>query len=286
MSIPKSSIIPGIYDNSYSWKEHFAQYGWTKVNINGWQNSFVEEFKAHLSSVVFMDKNKASGIISGNFGQTELQWKIRELCYPYFVDFYGGETNLLASFDGGCYMKPVAPTEEFKDWFHHDHPKSYGTEYPPQGFVNFLPNDENDGGLLLMDSRDCFVDYRETITNPLGNINRSDDAVKDLKLYKICADPGDLVLWDARCFHCSVPSIKNERMCLYVSMQPRKYANDAELKTRISYYEEGRQTGHLCYGSSLKMRDHWERLTEDEKLLKPRNPIAVLNDLRRQLIGY
>ena len=77
----------------------------------------------------------------------------------------------------------------------------------------------------------------------------------NLPLYKVCCGTGELVLWDSRCFHMNVPPVSiNNRMCTYVCMQLRKYATEEELSRRITYYEQGGQTGHYCYGQRLGLK--------------------------------
>ena len=158
-------LAPVYYDHGVgTWKEHLNKYGWTTVKIDGWNDNYVDIFHKSLDKVHFWEGISSAGLIDGGMGQTELQWRIRELCLKYFIELYECEDgDLLCSFDGGCFMKPTNITK-FKDWLHTDfpvvcYPQLVNEKYNVQGLVNFIQCGPKDGGLVLMDSRNIFMDH-------------------------------------------------------------------------------------------------------------------------------
>ena len=96
-----------------------------------------------------------------------------------------------------------------------------------------------------------------------------------------------MILFDSRTFHCNVkPSGDNYRMCTYVSMQPREYATPKELQTRIKLYENGRMTGHWCYGHYFKGNPEHPYTRGGINNIPKQIEVARLNDLRSRLVGY
>ena len=115
----------------------------------------------------------------------------------------------------------------------------------------------------------------------------NDPLLNTKQMIKICAKDGELILFDSRIFHCNMPPISNNiRMCTYVSMQLRVGAKGEELIKRQKLYEQGRLTGHFCYGPFFK-----ETAKDPNTYGRPNNKpqvieIAPLNPLRSRLIGY
>lgn len=118
-------------------------------------------------------------------------------------------------------------------------------------------------------------------------------AEKHLQKYervKVCMNPGDFVIWYSRTIHTVSPTQSdNHRMCVYVSMLPRKYASPRDLKKRIEYFEGLRTTSHWAciklkvnpkhpraYGGDTSPIDNF---TVCEKL-------PTLTKRMRRLVGY
>lgn len=281
-NIKLEKFVPVEVDESIGWLDHFKLKGWTSVKLEGWNDEFVKEFTELINTgVVGFDlKYPNSGLIKYNFGQTELQWKIRELVYPYYIKLENTD-DLLVSFDGGCYMKPNIENSEsktFKDWIHHDYPNFEFNHILTQGLVNFIENGPEDGGLVLMDTRDIFEQYIKDNSNRFIDINHP--LLSSKILYKICAKAGYLILWDVRCFHMNIPPVANrQRMCIYVLFRPRYTFSSIELDKRIQLYEQGKQD--------------WEEIDpfyyldkNKDKNNKYITDINFINSLRYKLIGY
>jgi hypothetical protein len=309
-------LHPRIHDPNLDWLAHLHIHGWAVAPITGWDVAFTDIFLSWFEScssnfnkhdhTTWEKSNMPTmlhGILKHYFGHTELQWRIRELCAPIFARIWGCQINdLLCSFDGGCFLpaipKSILKNTSFKQWIHCDQPRTVMNFASVQGIVNFEENGPEDGGLVLVEgSHHVFSDYMKK--HPSGGItwepsDMNDPLLATLPLIKICAPPGHIILFDSRIFHCNVHpygSIFREngaprfRMCTYVSMQPRIGANQKELAKRIKLYENGRMTGHWCYGPWFKETDEHPRFKgEDNK--PPIIEIASPNQLRSQLIGY
>lgn len=132
-------ILQPRYSNTeIDWLVHLHTHGWAVVPINGWKREFTDMFFSWFEScsINFNKKDLNSwisenmpimlhGILKHYFGQTEMQWQIRELCAPIFAKIWGCDaTDLLCSYDGGCFL-PSIPKDElknksFKQWVHNE----------------------------------------------------------------------------------------------------------------------------------------------------------------------
>jgi hypothetical protein len=320
------NLISVWMDEDCNWKDHLQLHGWCTVPIDGWKDSFVDQFFDWLELCsndfkrddpdTWIAQNMIPllhGIIKQGMAHTELQWKIRELCYPIFQELLQTD-DLLCSFDGGCFLtakkkKGEALEYNVKDlWIHNDTPRcertsivsqftGFALDVPAemecyQGIVNFVENGEKDGGLVLVSNgRSLFHDYMEDYPSTGFKWERSSTVSKyfDHSQYiKICAHAGDLILWDGRMFHCNVaPEGDKEkyRMCLYVSMQPKIFATKKELEKRRKLYKEGRMTGHWTYGRFFEANPKNPRTYGKVVVSPPPNQITELNELRSSLVG-
>lgn len=313
---PISSLEPQYADPNIDWLTHLHEHGWAVTPIDGWQPRFIDDFFTFLESCSpNFDRNdlrtwKANnmpimshGVLKHYFGQSELQWLIRELCVPIFSRIWNcTPEELLCSFDGGCFLPTIpkrSDNDPFKVWSHVDQDRNDRNFSCVQGVVNFIDNGPEDGGLVLIEgSHKIFGEYMDKhpsygIVWELADIN--DSLLSTKKMIKICAPAGSIILWDSRIMHSNVsPSgsyykednTPRYRMCCYVSMQPRVGATQKELDKRKSLYEKGRQTGHSCYGyyfAETSEHPHTYGGTNNKPQIIE---IAPLNPLRSKLIGY
>ena len=66
-----------------------------------------------------------------------------------------------------------------------------------------------------------------------------------LEWVKVCAEPGDLILWDSRTPHYNVPSTsKQDRMAIYTCYMPVADATKEQLQVKKKAFEETRMTTH------------------------------------------
>lgn len=316
-------LIPRVADPNIDWLVHLHTKGWAVVQIKNWNPGFTQLFLQWFERCTRSDGGMSGfdsqdpktwqssnmpsmpyGILKHYFGHTELQWSIRELCVEIFASIWQCQPeDLLCSFDGGCFI-PTLPKEgnkntSFKKWIHNDTERSLRSFCCVQGIVNFEDNDLEDGGLVLVeDSHNVFSAYMDKHPSEgisWGPSDINDNLLSSLPLIKICAPAGSIILFDSRTFHCNVQPwgspYKNNgdprfRMCTYVSMLPRIGATPQELDKRIRLYQNGRMTGHWCYGPWFKETPEHPQLYGGVNIRPDFIEIAPLNDLRKRLIGY
>ena len=307
-------LVPRYCDTSIDWLVHLHHYGWAVVPIPNWDPNFVNTFFSWFESCCdrFNRYNPETwktsnmpptnhGILMHQFGHTEFQWKIRELCVDIFGRIWQCKPeDLLCSFDGGSLLPTNPNKKTFKQWLHTDAFREANYFSSVQGIVNFVDNHLEDGGLVLLEnSHKTFSTYMKN--NPSegitwGYANTEDNSFSGSNLIKICAPAGSIILFDSRTFHCNVKPfgsiIKPDgtprfRMSIYVCMQPRRGADEKQLKRRIHLYETKRLTGHWSYGPWFKERSEKPRTYGKDDVVGPKTvERAELNPLRARLIGY
>ena len=150
-----------------------------------------------------------------------------------------GTKELLASFDGFNFTLPqnTKPTGT-QPWPHVDQsPKRKGMQCV-QGIINLAPNGPKDGGLLCMKgSQNITEEFFETHPEVMerGTWGSADwfgfneDEVKwfadrGCETVKVCAGPGDLILWDGRTVHFNcIPETRNIRSVICKWKDPELY---------------------------------------------------------------
>ena len=297
---------PVIAYTDLNYVEHLSTFGWaiTEVpNFNyveirdgllSWINSVCPKFEIN-NKETWISKNipyNLHGIFKNWVGHLEPIWKTREACIPIFEKIWKTD-ELLSSFDGFCLLSNTQGSKYYKQWMHCDQGKIWPQFACVQGVVNLYDNGSNDGGTLLMSGSHLkFKEYFDA--HPIDGINSFnpidplDPILKDCPIYKPCLKAGEILLFDSRTFHCNIaPTSSNTRMCVYVSMQPRKYASESDLNKRVKLYETGRMTGHWCYGEFFNLSPVEPNPLYTKDLPKPTSiEIAPLNPVRKKLIGY
>ncbi|KAF2163272.1 hypothetical protein M409DRAFT_57565 [Zasmidium cellare ATCC 36951] len=132
-----------------------------------------------------------------------------------------GTNELLASFDGINYtlQLPEGQRKPSTPWPHVDQsPHLLGLQCI-QGIINFAPNGPNDGGLVVLKRSQALNDtYFKTHSKDKkakwgtvpddwhGFDPEEVDWYKErgAEEVKVCADPGDLIVWDSRTVHWNV----------------------------------------------------------------------------------
>jgi hypothetical protein len=228
-----------------------------------------------------------NGIISGfGFGQSEFLWSLRTLprVRRAFEAIWGGESDLLVSFDGGNCFRPWNDPELQRDlgshikedwmtqsgWWHVDqnpNVASHRGRVCVQGVVTLTAATENTGGLCVVPGshkhHDAVCERAAREYGSLGGdfvpIVEEDEILRGGAL--VVCEAGDLVLWDSRTVHCNTPAIdpapsspnaaaKREevggllRLAGYVCMTPAKMATAAVLTERREAFTKGFGTSH------------------------------------------
>ena len=136
-----------------------------------------------------------------------------------------GTDKLLVSFDGMNLTLPVASSTLEEPWPHVDQSPNRKGLQCVQGILNFAPNGPKDGGLVVMRGshklNEKFFGTHKVVGRKTWGpddwfpFEQSEVAwfkEKGCELIKVCAEPGDLILWDSRTVHYNVlPESMNVR---------------------------------------------------------------------------
>ncbi|KAK4057267.1 hypothetical protein OIO90_001764 [Microbotryomycetes sp. JL221] len=181
-----------------------------------------------------------------------------------FEKLFGTE-DLLVSFDSVNISLPRTDRPPVKPWAHQDQDPERPGFRCVQGLVNLLPNGENDGGLVCLrgghmisqEYHKVFADEPDQIfrwTNE--NYSFKETGLQWLKergyeWVKICAGPGDLVLWDSRTPHYNAsPTAGRPRFAIYTCFAPVSTATQEDLLKKKELFEE--QFGHSHWPQALQ----------------------------------
>lgn len=195
----------------------------------------------------------------------KMAWEART--EPKIVEIFEtlwGTNELLCSFDGMNISLPNRTDIKWSPWPHCDqNPRRKGMQ-AVQGLLNYSPNGEKDGGLVLMKGSSRL--FNEFFARPRESFDHEDApppeleymdlflfSQKDVKwfeergceLVKINMEPGDFVLWDSRTMHyAKFPEGDQIRNVQYICMTPRKFANEDALKAKKECFEKWQGTTH------------------------------------------
>jgi len=216
-----------------------------------------------------------NGIVCGDgVGHSAFLWYVRglEKVQQVYAKVWGTD-KLITSFDGFCIHRAWEYDENWRTkeggWYHLD---QNGHNKPDklcvQGFLNFYPAGEEDGGLVV-------VPKSHTIFNRIFELrprlkDRGDFIplfsdktlwqveLKEARLFpiKVCCQPGDFVLWDSRTIHCNAPGtarrdlpedgslLPPRRLVAYVCMTPASRMKHKQLGARVEAFYQGLTTSH------------------------------------------
>ncbi|KIV99694.1 uncharacterized protein PV09_08627 [Verruconis gallopava] len=172
--------------------------------------------------------------------------------------------ELIVSFDGMNISLPRRKDLQWSPWPHTDQNQRRKGMQAVQGLLNYAPNGDKDGGLVLMKgSAKLFDEFfkvkRESYAHedaPPPELEYMDLFLfsdKDVKwfeergceLIKINMEPGDFVLWDSRTMHyAKLPEGNQIRHAQYICMTPRKFASEQTIKLRKECFDNFYGTTH------------------------------------------
>ncbi|EGP90512.1 unnamed protein product [Zymoseptoria tritici ST99CH_1A5] len=195
-------------------------------------------------------------------------WRIRS--HPGILKVFSqvwGTDDLIASFDGINISLPVNPEvgrtdiAATKPWPHIDqNPRTIDKLELYQGIANIAPNGPLDGGLVVLsgshklhtehfDSTGGFRAHQDSGLAENGYNFLPEDVAwyhrQGCKQVKICANAGDLILWDSRTIHWNcTPTQSQTRFAAYVCYCPRSRMSDEDLKTKSEIFDLRKGTTH------------------------------------------
>ncbi|KAL3471068.1 hypothetical protein BJX99DRAFT_250697 [Aspergillus californicus] len=169
------------------------------------------------------------------------------------------DNDLIVSFDAVNFGFPnrtdLPPN---KPWPHQDQDPSKPGFRCLQGLVNLLPNGPNDGGLIVCRGahlisedfhRDMAAEERIPAWTPewYGYTENGMKWLEDrgCEWVKVCAEPGDLLLWDSRAPHYNLsPKGSTPRFCIYTCYMPVAEASQDDLQRKKKAFESWLGTTH------------------------------------------
>jgi ectoine hydroxylase-related dioxygenase (phytanoyl-CoA dioxygenase family) len=164
-----------------------------------------------------------------------------------------GTKELLVSFDGMNFTLPSERMPPSEPWPHVDqNPKRKGMQCV-QGILNLAPNGPQDGGLLVMKGSHklnelFFKSHPEVVgRSTWGSLDWFGFSKEEVawfekrgcELIKVCAEPGDLILWDSRTIHHNkLPDSQNLRAVMYICYTPAASATKENLEMKAGYFRQ------------------------------------------------
>ncbi|EUC43021.1 hypothetical protein COCMIDRAFT_102016 [Bipolaris oryzae ATCC 44560] len=210
------------------------------------------------------------------------------------------DKDLIVSFDAINFTFPgrtdIAPN---KPWPHQDqNPEKAGFRCL-QGLVNLLPNGPDDGGLIVCPgghllSEEFHAAMKDEPRIPAWTpewFGFTENGMKwladkGLTWTKVCADPGDLLVWDSRTPHYNLASKTHQpRFAIYTCYMPVADASQEDLIRKKDAYERWVGTTHwpnaMHTGSNVATRDGVE---DPHNRFEPVNK-PVMNERTFKLTG-
>ncbi|GAA5859006.1 hypothetical protein JCM8547_003965 [Rhodosporidiobolus lusitaniae] len=234
-----------------------TQFGWRKEDRSTW--------KAECLPV------GDAGLVN-NYGVSHEKWVWEARSESKVIEAFEelwGEKELIVSFDAINFSVPVGPhartdIEPTKPWPHID--QQPAPEDRPalqfelaQGLLAMTPSGPNDGGLVVLSKSHNLV---KRFFDETGVKEEQDSGARnfytftpsDMKWFqqqpgveeiKVEPQPGDLILWDSRTIHWNrTPTAEQVRVVVYVSMCPKRMANQGVLVKRKECFEKRLATTH------------------------------------------
>ncbi|KAJ5937576.1 hypothetical protein N7454_003918 [Penicillium verhagenii] len=245
-AIPKERALK-YADEMYSWLEGF-ELGFDR-------NDLSTVHKDNLPTI-----NEKGMCLHYGLPHESFVWGVRSEpgVVSAFEKIYDDE-DLIVSFDAINFQFPnrtdLAPN---KPWPHQDQdPEKHGFRCM-QGLVNFLPNGPNDGGLIVCRGGHLLS---EQFHKEMAHEERipawtpewygfTDAGMKWLedhgcKWEKVCAEPGDLLLWDSRTPHYNLsPKQEQPRFAVYTCFMPVADATQEDLQRKKAAFDQRVGTTH------------------------------------------
>lgn len=197
-----------------------------------------------------------------------------------------------------------------KPWAHQDQDPTKPGFRCLQGLVNLLPNGPDDGGLIVCKGAHLLSEeFHREFANEPDRIHQWTNewygytpsgmkwlADKGCEWIKICAGPGDLLLWDSRTPHYNLSPVgETPRFCVYTCYMPVIDASQEDLVKKRDAFERKVGTTHWpnaqYTGSNVqKMRSLEERIEDRGGMEDPYNrtgPVTspVLSERAYKLTG-
>ncbi|KAH3950684.1 hypothetical protein HBI56_204600 [Parastagonospora nodorum] len=263
----------GYKQRMFEWLETFP-YGFDKNDKSTWVKECLPE---HMKG----------GMYHGYRVQHEkVIWDAR--CEQSIIDTFAkiwNTHNLLVSFDGMNLTLPSPDLKPSTPWPHVDqNPNRKGMQCV-QGILNLAPNGPEDGGLVVLkgshrQNEAFFKTHPETEgAGTWGSADWHGFNEEEVSWFKsrgceevkVCAGPGDLILWDSRTVHYNkVPSTQNVRAVMYICYTPASFAKEEDRERKAGYFRERWGTTHWPHANIFRQEDKHMRLGKPDSYVRDR----------------
>ena len=297
-SVSENNVIPGKpqledHGNLDAWHRDLLRDGYCVVKgaipqqralqyadkMHEWLEGFQLGYKRGNRSTVHKDNlpliTEKGMCLHYGLTHEDWVWKIRS--EPGVVDTFSkflGTPDLIVSFDAVNFgfpgRKDLPPN---KPWPHQDQDPLKPGFRCLQGLVNLLPNGPRDGGLIVCKGshrlseqfhREMAWEEKIPAWTPewYGFTEKGLEWLKNhgCEWTKVCAEPGDLLLWDSRTAHYNLSSETDQpRFCVYTCFMPVSEASQDDLRRKKEAFDKRVGTTHWPnarhVGSNVATRD-------------------------------
>jgi hypothetical protein len=171
------------------------------------------------------------GHVKGNIYHQNFVWDVRKDLKKYFEEIFMTD-ELASSFEGMDFSPP--PREEDKGVvkirLKHDQFRMDNRFINVRGLLLLKNCDANDGGICYLrpknkNVKEFFSEYMSDHPSygirPDSFVNQKDPVLIKSNFKKICANEGDLIIYDTRLMYGIVDTQENLRLGIWVSQQPK-----------------------------------------------------------------
>ena len=155
-----------------------------------------------------------------------------------------------------------------------------------QGLVNLLPNGPNDGGLIVCKGAHLLSEeFHREFANEPDRIHQWTNewygytasglkwlADKGCEWFKVCAEPGDLLVWDSRTPHYNLsPKGETPRFCVYTCYMPVSDASQEDLIRKKDAFE--RRVGTTHWPNAQHMGSNTQKIKSLDQRIEDRGGV-------------
>ena len=171
-----------------------------------------------------------------------------------------GTDKLLVSFDSLNITFPNRPdVSKRQPWEHIDQSPLRRGVHCVQGIINLSPSGPDDGGLVVYPGSHRYNDELfDSVENKRSWLPMRDIYFftkeelewfheRGVKPHKVCAEPGDLILWDSRTIHYGSDPMETSnqiRTAIYAAYTPASMATPDQLALKKQVFERYGGTTH------------------------------------------
>lgn len=282
-------------DSMYAWLEKFP-YGFKRDDPSTWTP---EHLPASMKSVISplpaaqqpLTPEHRGGMYHHYSVQHEaFVWRARQEpgVLAAFEQLWG-TSALLASFDGINFTLPTSARAPWSAWPHVDQsPYRTGLQCA-QGIINFAPNGPRDGGLVVLKGshrlvEEYFESHEKDRAADWGSTDWFGFEAEEVAWFKergceevkVCAEAGDLIVWDSRTMHYNVVPEGEQTRALVCRLNPSVLELSGNEADVLTWWVRNR-----CMLCSGQIRQGGDARAEEGLLRKEtRNCECSWNDVR------